>query len=240
MTEEHPTVEGRWDILYRDYPEVYDEFAAVPKTPPIDLMRLFEFTGKTVADVGSGSGASTIALARVARRVIGVEIEDAMRAGRAAGARAGHRQCPVPQRGCASTAARRQFRRCRHRHNARHPPRRGFSRLRAGSTARDERRRHGYGGQRRTAVVWWGAGAHYPGTARREDDDDLLELDRILREEFGFEYLDVFQDQEYGSLDKIVRTYGFIHGRRAIQYLIEHNKTSIRWKFRIHWRRVGT
>ena len=33
------SLEGRWDILYRDYPEVYEEFARIPKVPDfIDVM----------------------------------------------------------------------------------------------------------------------------------------------------------------------------------------------------------
>ena len=27
------SLEGRWDILYRDYPEVYEEFGRIPKVP---------------------------------------------------------------------------------------------------------------------------------------------------------------------------------------------------------------
>lgn len=240
MTEQHATVEGRWDILYRDYPEVYDEFAAVPKTPAIDLTRLFELTGKTVADVGSGSGASTIALARIARQVIGVEIEDAMRElaerraheqgiGNVRFLKGDARALPLDGNSVDAVTGITL---------AIHPTA-GFR-----DFAREALRVTKDGGMVmavNVAPLWYG-GELAPiilGPARREDDDDLLELDRILREEFGFEYLDVFQDQEYESLDKIVRTYGFIHGRRAIQYLIEHNKTSIRWKFRIHWRRVG-
>lgn len=32
--KDHPeTIEGRWDILYRDYPEIYDEFSSFPYHP---------------------------------------------------------------------------------------------------------------------------------------------------------------------------------------------------------------
>ena len=35
----HESLEGRWDILYRDYPEVYEEFGRIPKVPDfIDVM----------------------------------------------------------------------------------------------------------------------------------------------------------------------------------------------------------
>ena len=76
------SIENRWDILYRDYPEIYVEFAAVPKDPPPMqvLMNRFDLHNKVVADLGSGSGASSFEFAKVVRKVIGVEIEDAMRA----------------------------------------------------------------------------------------------------------------------------------------------------------------
>lgn len=75
------TIENRWDILYRDYPEVYDEFAGVPYDPPmIEVLHgLFDFRGKKVVDIGSGSGRSTFSIAAYAEHVIGVEPEASMR-----------------------------------------------------------------------------------------------------------------------------------------------------------------
>jgi ubiquinone/menaquinone biosynthesis C-methylase UbiE len=74
------TLEGRWDILYRDYPEIYEEWGKIEKKP--DLMALlndhFAFTGKKIADIGSGSGISTIDLTKYSDSVVGIEIEDAM------------------------------------------------------------------------------------------------------------------------------------------------------------------
>ncbi len=54
----------------------------------------------------------------------------------------------------------------------------------------------------------------------------------------GFQHEDYDANQEYGSLDKIIRTYGFIFGRNAIDYLRENNKTNIKWRFRIHYKKV--
>jgi SAM-dependent methyltransferase len=74
------SLKGRWDILYRDYPEVYEEFESIPKVPDlIDVLAArFPLQGKTVVDVGSGTGISTFKLARYAAQVIGIEIEEAM------------------------------------------------------------------------------------------------------------------------------------------------------------------
>lgn len=77
------TIENRWDILYKEYPEVYDEFAGVPYKPDwvafLGKILKIDWTGKTVVDVGSGSGLSTFDLAQRAKFVIGVEPNDAMR-----------------------------------------------------------------------------------------------------------------------------------------------------------------
>ena len=73
-------MEGRWDILYRDYPEVYDEFARTPNVPDLldVLVARFPLEGKLVIDVGSGTGLSTFQLAEYAAEVIGIEVEAAM------------------------------------------------------------------------------------------------------------------------------------------------------------------
>src|SRR5688572_3995739 len=59
------TIEHRWDILYRDYPEIYDEFSSFPYTPlDVDIVnRTFPLAGKIVVDCGSGNGKSTFSLA---------------------------------------------------------------------------------------------------------------------------------------------------------------------------------
>ena len=81
------TIEHRWDILYRDYPEVYDRFASFPYTPGLfDMVaHRFDLKGKINVDCRSGTGLSTLALSRYCDEVIGVEPE---------------RQCePLPLRG---------------------------------------------------------------------------------------------------------------------------------------------
>jgi hypothetical protein len=61
-------------------------------------------------------------------------------------------------------------------------------------------------------------------------------VDRIFIEEFQFDYRDIFSVQEYGTVEHIVSTYGFIFGKKAIDYLKQTKKTAIRWKFRVYWR----
>jgi SAM-dependent methyltransferase len=54
----------------------------------------------------------------------------------------------------------------------------------------------------------------------------------------GFAYRDIDVDGDYGSMEKAVATYGFIYGRKAIDYLTAHNKQSIRWRPRLYYQQV--
>src|SRR5262249_21908712 len=81
MDREVETVENRWDILYRDFPAVYDEFVSIGTDSSINdyIFSAFDFTDKKVADIGSGTGKSTFAIAKHAKHAIGIEPEVAMR-----------------------------------------------------------------------------------------------------------------------------------------------------------------
>lgn len=63
------------------------------------------------------------------------------------------------------------------------------------------------------------------------------EVDRIFLEDFQFAYQDIFSNQEYRSVEHIVNIYGFVFGKKAIEYLKKEQKTAIRWKFRVYWRK---
>jgi ubiquinone/menaquinone biosynthesis C-methylase UbiE len=230
------TVENRWDILYRDFPEIYDEFAAVPKDPqPLQvLMKRFDFRNKLVADIGSGSGLSSFEFASVAEKVIGVEIEDAMRE------LAEHERIG---RGLNNV----EF----VKGDARGIPLKdNLVDLVTGITLPihpvDGYRDFIYEAIRITSNAglivminispgWYGG--ELANVILDENTSDTRQ-NEILVEEFGFLYEDFDTNQEYGSMDKIIRTYGFIFGRRAIAYLRKNKKTNIKWKFRIHYKIV--
>jgi len=76
--EKPETIENRWDIPYSDYPEVYEAFSDVKRRPVKDFGKMLHVKDKIVVDVASGTGRSTFALARYAKKVIGVEPEAAM------------------------------------------------------------------------------------------------------------------------------------------------------------------
>jgi ubiquinone/menaquinone biosynthesis C-methylase UbiE len=228
------TIENRWDVLYRDFPEVYDEFVLVPTVGGVDLLEMFDFKDKIVVDVGSGSGFSTFKFAPVAKEVIGVEIEDAMRElAEEIVRKAGHqnvrfvkgdaRSMNLPNDSADIVTAWTL---------AIHPPAgfRDFIReaervVRSGGLIVSVMVPPGwYGGELRDVIAL--------------DEDNAQAIDDIFVNEFGFEYQDVDFVQDFGSVDKAVRTYGFIFGRNAIAYITEHEMTSIRRRDRVHFKAV--
>jgi ubiquinone/menaquinone biosynthesis C-methylase UbiE len=73
------TIEGDWDRLYLEFPDVYDRFALSTTSGMAALCDWFDWTDKIVLDVGSGTGRSTFEFAKEARFVIGVEPWASMR-----------------------------------------------------------------------------------------------------------------------------------------------------------------
>jgi hypothetical protein len=68
------------------------------------------------------------------------------------------------------------------------------------------------------------------------EDTETEGLSRHLIDECGFSFFDFDNIQEYGTTEDILRTYGYIHGRKAIEHLKRTRQTSIRWRWRIHYR----
>ena len=230
------SIENRWDILYRDYPEVYEAFSNTPYHPTVyeRLREIMDLRGKRIADVGAGTGQSSLALARDAQTVIAIEYESAMmRIAREKALAA-----------AADSAARRVIYLSGDALNlpladnavdmvtaitlALYPPEQYRVFIREALRVA------------RGPVVYlgippgWYGGDLYDVIEDVEKVDDSV--DRIFLEEFQFAYQDIFTDQEYGTLAHIVSTYGFIFGKKAIEYLKREKKTSIRWKFRVYWR----
>ena len=226
------SIENRWDILYRDYPEVYEAFSNTPYHPTIyeQLPGIIDLRGKHIADVGAGTGSSSLALARYARQVIGIEREAAML-----------RQAREKVRGIeaqqvtflsgdalALPLADNSVDLVTGITLALYPPEQYRDFIREGLRVA------------KGPVVYlgippgWYGGDLYEVIEEVEKVDD--QVDHIFIEEFQFAYQDLFSNQEYGTVEHIVSTYGFIFGRKAIEHLKRENKTAIRWKFRVYWR----
>jgi ubiquinone/menaquinone biosynthesis C-methylase UbiE len=237
MTNKLETIENRWDILYRDYPEVYDEFAGVPKNPEwIDVIKKwFNLNGKIVVDIGSGSGLSTFALSKIAKFVIGIEPEEAMMKIAVKNAKKmnisnvrfvnGYAE-KIPIEDCsvdvviAVTVA--SF----------------YKERNIKSFAKEANRilvKNGVIISVDVAPKWYG-GELAPiilGKSRDCKEDNLRNEVFIS---LGFKHKDFYQIGNYGSLRKIISTYGFIFGKKAIEYLKKHKKTKIKGKFRVFYK----
>ena len=57
-------------------------------------------------------------------------------------------------------------------------------------------------------------------------------------ERLGFTYRDIEIEEDYGSVEEAVATYGFIYGRTAIDHLIARHQSSIRWKPSLYYPQV--
>jgi ubiquinone/menaquinone biosynthesis C-methylase UbiE len=226
------SLEGRWDILYRDYPEVYEEWGKIPKLPSfLDVMlERFPLRGKTVVDVASGSGISTLSLAPHAELVIGIEPERAMMELAAAKAR---------EQGVANVRFEVGVAEALPLADDSVDAAIAFT---AGSdvekTAEEMERVVRPGGfvlRADVAPGWYGgdvnrAVAGEPDETPREGSRDYILAGR------GYDFFDVPMVQEYDSVEQAVLTYGFIHGKKHIDYIREHNVTTIRWKARARFK----
>ncbi len=236
------TIENRWDILYRDYPEVYDKFASVKKYPKwIHILpKMFDFKRKVIADIGSGSGLSTFDLAKYAKKVIGIEPENAMRNLAIKNAKKKKINNVEFKKGLA----------------AKIPLKKDSVDFVIGATlvgmdtpASIKRflkeatrivKKDGYIITIDIAPKWYG-GELAPvifGKKRQSKGFDIEHIIDKTLSKLGFKHKDYYQIQNYGSVAKAVRTYGFIFGKKTIDYIKKHKKTKIKWKLRIHYKKI--
>jgi SAM-dependent methyltransferase len=222
------SIENRWDILYRDYPVVYAAFTNTRYHPTVyeQLAEIIDLRGKVIADVGAGTGSSSLALAHYAKAVIGVEREAAMLQ-KAQGNTPGG----VTFLGGDALALPLADNSVDHVTGvtlALYPPEQYRHFIREGlRVAKD-------------LVIYIGIPPGWYGGDLYdiiEDEDKVDEqVDRIFIDDFQFAFQDIDSSQEYGTLDHIVSTYGFIFGKNAIEFLKQEQKTTIQWRFRVYWR----
>jgi ubiquinone/menaquinone biosynthesis C-methylase UbiE len=226
------SIENRWDILYRDYPEVYEAFSNTPYHPTVyeQLPGIIDLRGKCIADVGAGTGTSSLALARSARQVIGIEREVAMLrlAREKAHGEGSERVIFLYGDALALPLADGSVDMVIGITLALYPQEQYRDFIREGLRVANG------------PVVYLGISPGWYGGDLYDVIDDVEKVDnkvdRIFLDEFHFAYQDIYSDQEYGTVEHIVSTYGFIFGRKTIDYLKRKKKTAIRWKFRVYWR----
>lgn len=228
------TIENRWDVLYRDYPEAYDEWARIPKRPTAvqAVDRHSSLLGLHVVDVGAGSGLSTFELAQYAAFVTGVEPEDGMLAIARESQRrqgvtnvrflSGSAESLPLESGVADAAVAITL---------------ASAEVAAAAAEMERVTRQGGLVTRVDIAPGWYGGELDPVIYGRPRDEAAPagSRDDVLAK-LGYAALDFFMDQDYGSVDEAVRTYGFIFGRRAIDHIREHRISAIRWKARIRYK----
>lgn len=234
------TIESRWDIFYRDYPEIYDRFGRVVKHPTaVEVINQhFPLAGKTILDVGSGTGLSTFELASYARQVIGIEPEGAMRAvAERAAAEQGipnvrflegwAEALPMEDRSVDMVVAI-TLASLYTEENIISFAREGERVVRPGGIVLTvDLASQWYGGDLAEVIL---------GIPREQMEIDLRDQ---LFPGLGYDCIEFFASQDYGTVENAVQTYGFIFGKKAIDYLREHQKTVINWKINIHYKQVS-
>lgn len=236
------TIDNAWDRFYLEYPDIYDRFAIT--TPPVVAAAhdLTDFTDKVVIDIGSGTGKSTFALASHARFVYGLEASRPMRAvaerrlrelglSNVAFIDAAAPDLPLASRSADTLVSVYAF--------PWHFPILGEEGRALGELYIAEARRvlrpGGYLIATDNAPGWYGG--ELAALLLPEADEDGRRRDAYMHQ-LGFAYRDIDVDADFGSVAEAVATYGFIYGRKAIDYLIAHNTSSIRWKPRLYYRQV--
>ena len=69
------------------------------------------------------------------------------------------------------------------------------------------------------APGWYGGDVNRKLSGEPAETAPLGSRDAVLAES-GYEFMDIFMEQEYGTVERLVRTYGFIHSERAIEYVL--------------------
>lgn len=235
------TIENRWDILYVEYPEVYDAFASVLKEPKlIDVMKdHFDFSHKIVLDIGSGAGDSTFLLSTLSKQVIGLEIEDNMRKiaeqklmdlkmTNVSFIKGSALDIAMPDQCVDATVAvtlplflEDEIR--TYIHEAMRVTKTGGVVINVGIAP------FCYGGDLAKIIL---------GKSKITEEDTEGVVDRILRNEFGFSFFDYEAVQTYDTVDHLVSTYGFIFGQQAIDHIRKTQRKHIIWTYRIHYLQI--
>ena len=228
------SIENRWDMLYRDYPEGYEEFSNVPYHPSIyeQLTEIIDIHDKCIADIGAGTGTSSLSLSRSAHQVIGIEREPAMlqqaqqkvRAKKLANVTflgGDALSLPLANNSVAMVT--------------------GVTLAVTPPEGYRDFIREGLRVTKGLVVYigipsgWYGGDLYHVIENPIKDKFDAI-VDRIFLEEFLFTYKDIFSEQEYGTVQHVVSTYGFILGKKVIEHLKREKITAIRFKFRVYWR----
>lgn len=232
------TIDQDWERFYTEFPDIYDRFAVTSPVVATKIDKLFGVRGKIVVDVGSGTGRSTFALADKARLVIGVDPWPAMRQFAVAKARQARVRNVAFLEGVAQRLPLRDrsvdlivavlgvplvFRDSD-----------TGDRLIADLFVPDALRALRPGGY--VVSVEGAPGPPDPAVGRRSTVSMAQQVHDVLAGRHGFQYRDIYVEQEYSSLREAIETFGFIYGKDAIGYLRRTGRTRYRNRMRIHYK----
>lgn len=247
--KEYPlSIENRWDILYSEYPEKYDEFIG-GETHPDDYERsnlhdIFDFSGKIVADIGTGTGMSAFGIARYASKVYGIEPEKAMR-DRAEQNREKYgitnvdfldgkaQEIPLPDNSVdvvtaiyaviipTETELPKFFK------EAERVTKPG------GLVIMENTSPGWYGGNLNDVIL-----AGFTDEQREWGIKSGNAFNRIT-EELGYNWFDYETLSNYESVEDMVNRYGFVFGSNVIHYIRLNKISSITLRTRVHYKRLG-
>lgn len=239
------TIEGDWDRFYLEFPEVYDRFALHDVAGVAEFAKRFDLGNKVILDVASGTGLSTFELARHARFVVGVEPWATMRDFAVKKARSLGIQNVAFVAGVAHELpfgesvvdfvvsvfgfpfgywgeGRRELS------------------ARFVTESRRVVRPGGYvisiNGPPLFPSHAWSVDAESPHLEWRPKPDEVgMMAEKPAEEQVGFDGCEeIVVDADYGSVQEAVETYGFIYGRKAINWLVTSHLSSVPWKLRVY------
>jgi SAM-dependent methyltransferase len=238
MYRGYETIEQDWDRFYIEYPHIYDRFAISSIHAVHELHATFKFTGMRVLDIGSGTGKSTFEIAKYANYVVGVEPWFEMRAF------AINQQERLGIRNVAFIDGTGE--------NLPEFEEDAFdyavSVYGVPVMWEDATRRQGdCDAFIRSCNCVVKSKGHIIVVATTPDwkPDHLrrakkrpYSLDNLLGPH-DFAHRDVAVVLDYGSVDEALRTYGFIYGRKAIDFLLDNQTSRLNWSLRIYSKRLS-
>ncbi len=235
------TINNDWNRLYEEYPERYKLFCQAPCISGDNyithLHSLYDVNGKILVDVGSGAGDSSFIFKSEAKFIYGIEPEESMR--NLAIQRASKENItnikflsgtsssiPLESNSadvviaitCASLYNRKNILEFIDEAERVTKPR--------GLIFSTNIAPNNYGGELFHLLD-------------KEIQKECIREDKERSNAFesrNFQFEDYENVKNYGTLTSTLKSYGFIFGDSVISYLKKHNKTNIRWKWRIYYK----
>jgi len=230
----YETIEEDWPRFYREFADVYDRFSGHSAATAAALIDMFKLDGKVILEVGCGTGIATVELARKAKVVIALEPEQAMMKvarekvqekgiNNVAFAYGIAEKLPLAENSvdCAITI----YASLPHEEASR-VVRKGGIIIRAANHYR------WYGGELRSVI--FGEDEKARSRVIREG----YKWDRKLRRDRAYSYKDILVTHTYSSLEEAIGTYGFIFGKKAIDYILANDKKTITHKLRVYFKEI--